>query len=297
MGLMDNETLVKLIKEGKDIKSNMEQLYVQNKGLLYKIVKRYRNIDRMTDIDDLMQQGYIGLVEAVEHYDPDKGTLFMTYASHWIRKNIKRYLESTGRIIALPIHTQEKIYRYQKVTGAYLSQYNREPTDREYCYWMDCTQKQLESIRCTMRISAPCSLESPVGEDLTIGDTIKDVSNDMESTEDAIDRERLTVSLWDAVRDAIEDNTDFQIIEDRYKRRLTMSECGQKHELTAEKARQRQDKSMRKLRNNRTIKQIGEDENIFQPVRYTRNRKDYSRYTDWFADLTDEELLQMGAVL
>ncbi len=76
-----------------------------------------------------------------------------------------------------------------------------------------------------------------------------------------------------------------------------MSECGKKHGLTAEKARQRQDKSMRKLRNNRTIKQIGEDENIFQPVRYTRNRKDYSRHTDWFADLTDEELLQMGAVL
>ncbi|HIT59979.1 MAG TPA: sigma-70 family RNA polymerase sigma factor [Candidatus Fimousia stercorigallinarum] len=293
MGLMDNETLVKLIKEGKDIKSNMERLYVQNKGLLYKIVKRYRNIDRMTDIDDLMQQAYIGLVEAVEHYDPDKGALFMTYAPYWIRQNIKRYLESTGRIIALPVHTQEKIYRYQKVTGAYLSQYNREPTDREYCYWMDCTQKQLESIRRTMRISAPCSLESPVGEDLTVGD----ISSNIENTEDAIDRERLTVSLWDAVKDAIEDSTDFQIIEDRYKRRMTMSECGKKHGLTAEKARQRQDKSMRKLRNNRTIKQIGEDENIFQPVRYTRNRKDYSRHTDWFADLTDEELLQMGAVL
>lgn len=293
MGLMDNETLVKLIKEGKDIKSNMERLYVQNKGLLYKIVKRYRNIDRMTDIDDLMQQAYIGLVEAVEHYDPDKGALFMTYAPYWIRQNIKRYLESTGRIIALPVHTQEKIYRYQKVTGAYLSQYNREPTDREYCYWMDCTQKQLESIRRTMRISAPCSLESPVGEDLTVGD----ISSNIENTEDAIDRERLTVSLWDAVKDAIEDSTDSQIIEDRYKRRMTMSECGKKHGLTAEKARQRQDKSMRKLRNNRTIKQIGEDENIFQPVRYTRNRKDYSRHTDWFADLTDEELLQMGAVL
>lgn len=294
---MDNERLVKLIKEGKDIKSNMERLYVQNKGLLYKIVKRYRNIDRMTDIDDLMQQAYIGLVEAVEHYDPDKGALFMTYAPHWIRQNIKRYLESTGRIIALPVHTQEKIYRYQKVTGAYLSQYNREPTDREYCYWMDCTQKQLESIRRTMRISAPCSLESPVGDDLTVGDTIKDVSSDMEAVEANIDNERLSVNLWEIARSVLNNEKDIQIIEDRYRSGLTLRECGEKHGINIEAVRQRQNKSMRKLRNNRTIKQIGEDQNIFQPVRYTRNRKDYSRHTDWFADLTDEELLQMGAVL
>ena len=130
---MTNEQLVAQIQGGLDVKENMQQLYLQNKGMIYRMVKKYRNIDKMTDIDDLMQQAYLGLVEAVDRYEPEKGVLFLSYATYWIVQSVKRYLEQCGRVMYLPAHTQEKVYKYNQVTGSYLSQYNREPTDEEYC--------------------------------------------------------------------------------------------------------------------------------------------------------------------
>ena len=108
---MTNEQLVAQIQGGLDVKENMQQLYLQNKGMIYRMVKKYRNIDKMTDIDDLMQQAYLGLVEAVDRYEPEKGVLFLSYATYWIVQSVKRYLEQCGRVMYLPAHTQEKVYK------------------------------------------------------------------------------------------------------------------------------------------------------------------------------------------
>ena len=89
---MDNETLVKLIQQGQDVKENMGRLYEHNKGLIYRIIKRYAYIDCMTDTEDLMQQAYIFLVEAVEGYEPRPDALFFTYAAKVIGGKIKRYM-------------------------------------------------------------------------------------------------------------------------------------------------------------------------------------------------------------
>lgn len=282
---MDNETIVKQIRTGQDIKKNMENLYAQNKGMIYKTVKKFRYIDSMTDIEDLMQQAYIYLAYAVDHYNFDGGASFLTYAIKVISTQMKQYIDNTGRIMRIPIHIQEKAYKYNQVTSHFLSQFDRMPTDKEYCWYMDITQKQLESLRRTMRITAVESIEKHLADDLTIGDTIVDPSADMESVERTIDQERLTESLWDAVKKAVSDSKDIQVIEDRYKRDCTLRECGEHLGVTTEAARTRESRAMRKLRSNRRIREIGEAEGI--APRKTKGRRNYRSMT--WADLTDIE--------
>ncbi len=110
---MSNEELVQQIQQGIDIKGNMEQLYIQNKGLIYATIKRYRyacqsdyNSLPIIEMDELMNEAYFGLVKAVENYNPNQGILFMSYAPNWIRQAVKRYLDNCGRTIRVPVHTQ-----------------------------------------------------------------------------------------------------------------------------------------------------------------------------------------------
>lgn len=129
---MNNEELVLRIQQGEDIKKNMQQLYDQNYYLLRKAAKKYSNIDSMTDIDDLMQELYIPLYEATISYKSDNGATFITYALTCISRHLKRYLDDVGRVIRVPVHTQEKIYKYNQVSSYFMRTYNRKPTDREF---------------------------------------------------------------------------------------------------------------------------------------------------------------------
>ncbi|MDO4943403.1 MAG: sigma-70 family RNA polymerase sigma factor [Lachnospiraceae bacterium] len=262
---MTNELLVREIQQGNNVKMNMEQLYNQNKGMIYQLVKKYRNIDRMTDIDDLMNQAYIGLVDAVEHYNSDNDVLFMTYAPYRIGKNIKLYLDQCGHSMSLPIHMQHKIYKYNQAVGYFLATYNREPTDKELCWYLELTQKQLVSLRKTMHISAVCSIDSPInsdGEQLTIVDTIRTETDDMEAVEESIDREHLSFTLWDAVHEAVKNAAEISALELKYKDCCTLKETGEQLGVTSSRARNMHDRAMKKCRTNRKIIDIGQSEGL-----------------------------------
>lgn len=97
---MTNEQLVVRIQAGEETAANMLQLWQQNKGFVASIAKKYRGYAEM---EDLMQEGYIGLNDAVAHYKEGKGALFTSYAAFWIRSRIRRYVEQSGTI-RLPSH-------------------------------------------------------------------------------------------------------------------------------------------------------------------------------------------------
>ncbi|MDD5969129.1 MAG: sigma-70 family RNA polymerase sigma factor, partial [Anaerostipes sp.] len=262
--------------------------------MIYRMVKKYRNIDKMTDIDDLMQQAYLGLVEAVDRYEQEKGVLLLSYATYWIVQSVKRYLEQCGRVMYLPAHTQEKVYKYNQVTGSYLSQYNREPTDEEYCCWLEFTQKQLDSLRHTMRISIVESIERPLDEEFTIGDTIVARNGDMEAVEDTIAHEQ----LWDAIHEAVKDEKDIEALELKYKDGCTLKEASERMGCTPERVRIRQNKAMRKLRSNRKIMEIGEEEGIISISKVRKERRQSSiNYRSIWNDLTDEEQKSMRMLI
>lgn len=289
---MDNETLVQQIKQGYDVKENMGLLYEQNKGLIYKIAKKYRYIDLMTDIEDLMNQSYIALVDTVDKYDPAVGASFSTFATRCIGQSIHRYLENTGRSMRLPVHTQEKIYKYNQVTSHFLAEYNREPTDQEYMRWLNMSEKQLHSLRKTMHITAVESIEKPLDEDMTIADAIADPGSDMEVVEDDICKDQLKQSLWPAVKKAVKDVDDLDILISRYQEGCTLKEAGRRKGVTADQARFRQSRALRQLRSSRTIMELGKSEGLFHsPEPSHSERRRLSIQQD---DYTDEELKYMA---
>lgn len=287
---MNNEELVLRIQQGEDIKKNMQQLYDQNYYLLRKTAKKYSNIDSMTDIDDLMQELYIPLYEATISYKADNGATFISYALTCISRHLKRYLDDVGRVIRVPVHTQEKIYKYNQVSSYFMRTHNRKPTDREFRAYLELTQKQLDSLKKSMGIMSVSSTEDKILEDIKIDDMIADHTADMAQVEDKIDKERLTVTLWAAVSEAITDPKDYQVIEDRYKHGCTLKECGQHLGVNGERARVRESKAMRQMRNNKRIKEIGEAEGIIRP--YKRN----NRVSIDYESLTDDEIFSLSAV-
>lgn len=289
--IMNNEELALRIQQGEDVKKNMQQLYDQNYYLLRKTAKKYSNIDSMTDIDDLMQELYIPLYEATISYKADNGATFITYALTCISRHLKRYLDDVGRVIRVPVHTQEKIYKYNQISSYFMRIHNRKPTDREFRAYLDLTQKQLDSLKKSMGIMSVSSTEDKILEDIKIDDTIADHTADMAQVEDKIDKERLTVTLWAAVSEAVKDLKDYQVIEDRYKHGCTLKECGQHLGVNGERARVRESKAMRQMRNNKRIKEIGEAEGIIRP--YKRN----NRVSIDYGSLTDDEIFSMYEAL
>lgn len=124
---MSNEELVKLIQDGIEPVNNMEQLYKQNIGYIKKIANRYKAYE---DFDDLIQEAYFGLHEAVQRYENTGETLFMSYASFWIRQAMTRYIENNGRVVRIPSHTYQRVIKYKRIVSAYKSQLDRKPTDK-----------------------------------------------------------------------------------------------------------------------------------------------------------------------
>lgn len=288
---MDNETLVLKIQQGEDIKKNMQQLYDQNYYLLRKTAKKYSNIDSMTDIDDLMQELYIPLYEAVISYKQGNGATFISYALVCISRHLKKYLDDVGRVVRVPVHEQQKIYKYNQVSSCFMRTQNRKPTDREFMVYLELTQKQLDSLKRSMGIMSVSSTEEIIQEDIKIGDTIADDAADMAQVEDKIDKDRLTVTLWAAVSEAVTDPKNYQVIEDRYKRGCTLKECGERLGVNGESARVRESKAMRRMRNNKRIKEIGEAEGIIRP--YKRN----NRVSIDYGSLTDDEIFSLYEAL
>lgn len=289
---MDNETLVIRVQQGEDVKENMEQLYQQNYGLIYRTVKKYGSIDAMTLLEDLLQEAYIPLYDAVLTYKASSGATFITYALTCIGHHIKRYLDDVGRVVRVPIHVQEKVYRYNQVTSYYIREENRKPTDREYRSILGLTQKQLDSLKKNMGVLWVDSTETKIADNMTIDEVLEDKTayESMEEVEESIDRDHLSTSLWEVIQEVVKDPIDVQVLEDRYKHNCTLKECGNNIGVTTERARVRENRAMRQLRNNRKIKEIGEAEGIVKPIRsYKRNK----RVSIDYGSMTDDEVFSM----
>ncbi|MDD4371871.1 MAG: sigma-70 family RNA polymerase sigma factor [Anaerostipes sp.] len=268
--MMSNEEIVRKIQENVNVKENMFLLYENNKGMIYKTIKKYAYIDRMTDIDDLMQQAYISMVKAIDGYDRENDALFISYATKVIKTDIKRYLDNTGRSMRLPVHVQEKIYKYNRLTSYFLAEYNREPTRKEYLVNMEMSERQFESLLKTMQVSSVSSLDAPIEEELTMTDIIPDRKDEMAAAERKIDKERLSVTLWDAVHDVVKDDDVVDILKARYIDGCTLKAAGQRHGLTMDGIRTRHDKAIGKLRKNKKITQMGIEEGAYRPLAPTR---------------------------
>ena len=140
---MTNEQLAIRIKAGIDVADNMLQLWKQNRRFIYKIANRYT---AFADVEDLEQEGYLGLNTAVEHYNPDEDVSFIHYAAYWIKQGIVRYIKSNG-VVRIPEFMQGRISEYNKMVQKWQQRYHRKPTDEEIMHFLDISIEMLDNLK------------------------------------------------------------------------------------------------------------------------------------------------------
>ena len=239
-----NEQLVIRIKAGIDVADNMLQLWQQNRGFVHKIVNQYKVF---AEEEDLEQEGYLGLNEAVNHYNPDEGVTFLHYASYWIKQSIVRYIKSNGTV-RLPEHIQERIRKYNRIVQKWQQDYHRSPSDEEICYFYGVSEKMLDKVHKARIMAQIGSLDVPVGEETenTLYDLLPSPTDSTEQSLDKIYAEQLRAILWSMVEEL--PGNEPEIIRKRYREELTFKEIGQQLGISVEAVRQWEKKGLRELR-------------------------------------------------
>ena len=167
---MTNEQIVSEIRNGYSVTDYMQLLYESNLPLIKKFIKPFAAYEPM---EDLLQEAYFGLWEAVQHYETSENVRFMTYAEYWVKQSVQRYLEKCGSTVRIPSHTRQRIGRYRKTVQELEQELGRVPTDNEIADKMRISVGLLPELKIWMQGVA--SLDTLLADDnsLTLADTIQ----------------------------------------------------------------------------------------------------------------------------
>ncbi len=249
--LKNQEELGRLIEDAATARA---QLIKANTRLVVSIAKKY--IGRGVPFLDLIQEGNLGLMKAVEKYDYQRGFRFSTYATWWIRQSITRAIAEQGRTIRVPVHMVDRIRQMHKISNELEQQLGHPPAVEELAQKLEL---DVERVQWMMQVSwLPLSLESPVGdeEDSELGMFVEDTSSPTPNQaayqnilREKIDEVLATLSPREArilrLRFGLENGEAY-----------TLEEIGQKFGLTRERIRQIEGKALRRLRHPRRSRQL-----------------------------------------
>ncbi len=236
--------LAEIEKSDRGVRRAKKELMEANLRLVVSVAKRYLGSD--LSLLDLIQEGNIGLMKAVDRFQYRRGFKFSTYATWWIRQAITRAIADHSRTIRIPVHMVETLNRISRVNRAIVNELGREPTPEELAQRTGVPAKKVRLILESSR--KPLSLETPIGEDSELGDFLEDKSagspNDSLMTQDLTTQvERALATLSPKEKEIL--RLRFGIGEEG---EHTLEEVGRRFAVTRERIRQIEAKALRKLR-------------------------------------------------
>ena len=242
--IQEEATLAKRIKRGD--KKARETMIKANLRLVVKIARSYE--DCGMPLLDMISEGNVGLMKAVERFDPAKGAKLSTYSAWWIKQAIKRALANQSKMIRLPVHVVEKLFRIRQASAKLQTILEREPTDQELSDEVGLSARKIARLRAAA--ARPTSLEAPMGDGDSnlIAETIKD---DTAATPYEQLEGKTNASMMRQLISKLKPR-EFEILRQRFgldgEEEKTLDEVGHNLGLTRERIRQLQNVAMKKLR-------------------------------------------------
>ena len=224
-----------------------EKLINSNLKLVVSIAKKFQ--DNGISFLDLIQEGNIGLMTAIDKFDNSLGYRFSTYAYYWIKTTISRAVNQQNRSIRIPVYMVEKLSKYKKIEQELSQKYNREPTENEIAEKMNISAKEIRELK--EYLSDTISLDAPIGDDKedSFGSFVEDNSNG--NPADNYEKEDMSKILL-KVLDTLPER-EAGILKMRfgigYSEPLTLEEVGKRYSLTRERVRQIEASALKKMRN------------------------------------------------
>lgn len=242
---MTNEQLVARIQAGEKTADNMLQLWQQMRRFIYTIANKYAGC---AEIDDLEQEGYLALYDAVDGFNQDKDIPFVNYAALWIRQRMLRYIQNCSSVVRIPVHECEKLHSYKRMADSFQKNHGRKPSRHEIAQEIHLSYKHVIELEKTARMAQIGSLDRLLSEDgeETVCDMVASAADVEEEVTAAADQELLRELLWPLV-DALPGKQG-PVLRARFQEDRTLKETGEALGVTTERVRAVQSEGLRGLR-------------------------------------------------
>ena len=255
-GRLRSEKSIKQSKDGVRKGRAARQRFIRaNLRLVVSIARKYQG--QGLPFLDLVQEGNIGLMRAVELFDWRRGFKFSTYATWWIRQAITRAIADRGRQIRLPVHVHDQIRKMRRTVVQFSERMGRDPTPEELSKMLDVPAEEVDRLMEAER-REPVSLQAPVGEDTELGDLLQQA--DEQSPLDAVEDAMLRDEIGQAVLNVLDDR-ERRVIALRYGlgngHPMSLRDVGKQMGLSGERVRLIEREALRKLRDSEIVNAAG----------------------------------------